>query len=385
MSTPIKRLPVAGSERTPLEGAREIGPANPSENVDVTIRLRPRSPIKPTEQRSIVSRKEFEQRHGADPKSIALVESFARAHKLLVHEQTVDLLTKAFTKETGIDVKVHSGEGPELASQLAKEGASSPADVFFTENSPELQLLSEKGLLAKVAPATLAAVPAQDSSAAGDWVGVLAREDVLAFNTGAVQEAALPASLLDLAKPEWKGKVAIAPTDADFLPLVGAVAALSGRPAALEWLKGLRDNAMIFDDDEGVVAAVDRGASATGIINNYYWARLRMEKGADKTQSAIHHFSGGDVGGLMNVSGAAVLKGSHNQAAAQKFLAFLVSKPAQEMLSKLDITFEYPLVAGVAANPVLKPIGELQPPSLTLKQIGDDSDAAKLLREAGLI
>lgn len=301
------------------------------------------------------------------------------------HEQTVDLLTKAFTRETGIDVKVHSGEGPELASQLVKEGASSPADVFFTENSPELQLLSEKGLLAKVAPATLAAVPAQDSSAAGDWVGVLAREDVLAFNTGAVQEAALPASLLDLAKPEWKGKVAIAPTDADFLPLVGAVAALSGRPAALEWLKGLRDNAMIFDDDEGVVAAVDRGASATGIINNYYWARLRMEKGADKTQSAIHHFSGGDVGGLMNVSGAAVLKGSRNQAAAQKFLAFLVSKPAQEMLSKLDITFEYPLVAGVAANPVLKPIGELQPPSLTLKQIGDDSDAAKLLREAGLI
>jgi iron(III) transport system substrate-binding protein len=25
------------------------------------------------------------------------------------HEQTVDLLTKAFTKETGVDVKVHTG------------------------------------------------------------------------------------------------------------------------------------------------------------------------------------------------------------------------------------------------------------------------------------
>ncbi len=301
------------------------------------------------------------------------------------HEQTVDLLTKAFTKETGIDVKVHSGEGPELASQLVKEGASSPADVFFTENSPELELLSEKGLLAKVAPATLARVPAQYSGSAGDWVGVLARENVLAFNTGMIQEAALPASLLDLAKPEWKGKIAIAPTDADFLPLVGAVVALKGRPAALEWLKGLHDNAMIFDDDEGVVAAIDRGAAATGIINNYYWARLRMEKGVDKMQSAIHHFAGGDLGALMNVSGAAVLKSSRNQAAAQKFLAFLVSKPAQETISKLDITFEYPLVAGVAANPILKPMNELQPPSLTLKQLGDDRDAAKLLREAGLI
>jgi len=301
------------------------------------------------------------------------------------HEQTVDLLTKAFTKETGIDVKVHSGEAPELASQIVKEGASSPADIFFTENSPELELLSEKGLLAKVAPATLASVPAQDSSPAGDWVGVLARENVLVFNKSMIQEASLPASLLDLAKPEWKGKIAIAPTDADFLPLVGAVIAMKGRPAALEWLKGLHDNATLFDDDEGVVAAVDRGAVATGIVNNYYWARLRAEKGADKIQSAIHHFAGGDVGGLMNVSGAAVLKSSRNQAAGQKFLAFLVSKPAQDMISKLDITFEYPLAAGVAANPILKPIGELQPPSLTIKLIGDDRDAAQLLREAGLI
>src|SRR5271163_1486427 len=299
------------------------------------------------------------------------------------HEQTVDLLTKAFTKETGIDVKVHSGEAPELASQLVKEGKSSPADVFFTENSPELELLSEKGLLAKVAPATLASVPAQDSGAAGDWVGVLARENVLAYNTGMIQEAALPASLLDLAKPEWKGKIAIAPTDADFLPLVGAVVAMKGRPAALEWLKGLHDNATIFDDDEGVVAAVDRGAVATGIINNYYWARLRMEKGGDNVKSAIHHFAGADVGGLMNISGAAALKSSRNQAAAQKFLAFLVSKPAQELVSKLDITFEYPLASGVAANSLLKPMTELQPPALTLKQIGDDRDAAALLTEAG--
>ena len=301
------------------------------------------------------------------------------------HEQTVDLLTKAFTKETGIDVKVHSGEAPELASELLKEGASSHADVFFTENSPELELLSEKGLLAKVAPATLANVPAADSGSNGDWVGVLARENVLVFNKAMIKEGELPSSLLDFGKPEWKGKLAIAPTDADFLPLVGAVAALKGRPAALDWLKGLRENAAIFDDDEGVVAAVDRGAAAVGIINSYYWARLRVEKGADQMQSAIHHFAGGDVGGLMNVSGAAALKASRNPAAAQKFLAFLVSKPAQEMLANLDITFEYPLAAGVIANPVLKPMSELSPPPLTLKQIGDDSDAAKLLREAGLI
>src|SRR5215467_3341347 len=61
------------------------------------------------------------------------------------HEQMVDLLTAAFTKETGIEVKVRSGEPPEIANQLAQEGSLSPADVFFTANSPELMLLGEKG------------------------------------------------------------------------------------------------------------------------------------------------------------------------------------------------------------------------------------------------
>jgi kumamolisin len=98
MSTPQKTLPIAGSERAPMEGAQEIGPANPNETVDVTIRLRSRAgkkPIvsadaytKPIEDRTILSRKEFEQRHGADPESMARVETFARQHKLTVKEKS---------------------------------------------------------------------------------------------------------------------------------------------------------------------------------------------------------------------------------------------------------------------------------------------------------
>jgi kumamolisin len=98
MATPKKHLAIAGSERTPLEGAREIGPANPNEQLDVTIRLRSRAgkkPIvgadeftKPIQERTILSRKEFEQSHGADPASIARIEAFARAHKLTVKEKS---------------------------------------------------------------------------------------------------------------------------------------------------------------------------------------------------------------------------------------------------------------------------------------------------------
>jgi hypothetical protein len=43
MSASKQRLPLAGSERAPMKGAHEIGPANPNETVDVTIRLRSRA------------------------------------------------------------------------------------------------------------------------------------------------------------------------------------------------------------------------------------------------------------------------------------------------------------------------------------------------------
>ena len=301
------------------------------------------------------------------------------------HEQVVKMLASDFEKESGIAVKIRSGEGPALAAQLVAEGAKTPADVYFTENSPELVLLSEKGLLAPAPSAALGAVPAKYSSPRGDWVGVLARENVLAYNTSMVKADTLPASLLDLAKPEWKGRIGIAPSDADFLPVVSAVLALKGEPATLDWLKGLKKNAQIFDDDEGVIAAVNRGAVATGIINSYYWARLHAELGDKKTASAVYHFGNHDVGALVNISGAAVTKTAHNADGAQKFVTYLVSERAQKLMAASRIGFEYPLVKGVSPDPVLKPFDQLSPPALTIEQLGDDSQAGKLLRKAGLL
>ena len=301
------------------------------------------------------------------------------------HPQVDAVLAAEFTKETGIKVLLHEGEGPDIASQIIQEGADSPADVFLTENSPELNLLDEKGLLASVAPATLQQIPAQYSATDGDWLGILARENVLAYNPAKISVGALPASLLDLAKPEWKGKVGFAPSDADFLPLVSAVIKQDGKAAALAWLQGLKANGLIYQDDESVVAAVARGDVATGIINNYYWYRLETELGPDKIDSKIYHFKGGDIGGLIDVSGAAVLKSSKNQAAAQEFLAFLASQKAQEMLGASDIDYEYPLRPGVAPNAKLTPFKDLQPPAINVSQLGDDQAAGQLLQQAGLI
>ncbi len=301
------------------------------------------------------------------------------------HEQRVRLVVSAVEKDSGIHVKVRNGEGPELANLIIREGEHTPADVFFTENSPELERLQEKGLLAPVAPGTLRQIPQRYSSAKGLWIGVLARENVLTYNPRMVKKSALPASILDLAKRQWKGKIGIHLASPDIMPLIRTIAVLDGRKMALGWLKGIKRNAKLYQHSSGVVAAVNNGDVAIGISNSYYYYRLREEVGKKHMNSRVYHFEHGDPGGLINVSGAAVLKHAPHPRLAQKFLAFLVSQKTQTLLAQSTIDFEYPLRPGVAANPQLRPLDELQPPKITVEQLGDDREALKLLQEAGLL
>ena len=78
---------------------------------------------------------------------------------------------------------------------------------------------------------------------------------------------------------------------------------------------------------------MNRGQVAFGVINQYYWYRLQAEIGASAMHSQIAYFAPRDPGYVIDVSGAAVLKSSKHQAAAQKFLAFLVSKQGQEIIA----------------------------------------------------
>lgn len=299
------------------------------------------------------------------------------------HPQLTQALVSAFTKQTGITVKVRTDDGIVLADEILQEGSASPADVYLTENSPELMLLTERHLLAKLPSSITDQVPSQYDSPTGNWVGVALRVSALAYNPSLVPSSQLPTRVLDLAQPQWKGKLAIAPTDSDFVPLVGAVIATYGTSTAKSWLEGLKANAALYQDDESVVAAVDRGTEAVGIINQYYWYRLRLEQGASRTHSRLYFLPNRDVGGVENVSGAAVLASSHDKTDAEKFVSFLVSAKAQQILAAGD-DFEYPARPGVAPNPALVPLSQVNPAIISVVSLGDDLPAASLLQQAGL-
>ena len=300
------------------------------------------------------------------------------------HPQLTSALVAAFQKQTGVSVSVRTNDGIVLAQQILQEGKASLADVYLTENSPELMLLQEKGLLSKLPASVLSQVPAEDSSPDGDWVGVAARVSALAYNPARITVGQMPASILDLELPQWKGRLAIAPSDSDFVPLVSAVIAKYGVANARTWLAGLKENAAIYQDIESVVSAVNSGAQAVGIINSYYWFRLQLEVGASAIHSQVYYFPQSDVGGLENVSGVAVLASSRNQVAADKFVAFMVSEQGQKLLAAGD-DFEYPLRADVDPNPALPPLVQVHPDVVSLVSLGDDLQAAQLIQQSGLV
>jgi len=303
------------------------------------------------------------------------------------HEQTTSALLAAFTAQTGITVTARHGGEDVLTAQIEQEGAKSPADVFYTENSPWLEQLDRKQLLAKLDSATLQQVPAADSGASGDWVGVSARVSALIYNTDHLTAAQLPKSVLDLADPQWKGKFALAPSETDFWPVVSSVAKTYGNAKALAWLQGLKANTEAkgtAPDNETVVSDVSQGASLISIINHYYFYRLQAEVGKSAVHAALAPLAPRDPGYVLDVSGAAVLKSSKHQEAAQKLVAFIASPAGQTILAHSQ-SFEYPIAGHIAANPVLPPFDQFAPNSFSVAELGTGEDAKTLLQQAQLL
>jgi len=302
------------------------------------------------------------------------------------HIQTTQALVNAFEKKTGIKVSVRFDDEDVLANQLATEGSHSPADVFFTENSPPLQFLASKHVLAPVKASTLAQTPAKYNSPNGLWAGVSARTSVMVYNPSLIKESQLPTSVKQLSQPKFMDKIALAGGETDFQPIVTSVAHTYGDAAALKWLEGVKANAAShqYPDNETVVDEVNRGQVAFGLINQYYWWRMQAEIGKSNVHSALAYFAPHDPGWVIDVSGAGILRSSQHKAEAQRFLAFLTSKSGQQIIAH-STSYEYPIACGVTTAAPETPFDQLQPAGLSVAQLGTGAEAIKLLQEAQLL
>jgi iron(III) transport system substrate-binding protein len=298
------------------------------------------------------------------------------------HEELIDEVVTAFTDETGIEVEMRNGSDLELANQLVEEGDASNADVFLTENSPAMSLVQSEDLFTTLDDGSLANIPDQYRPDDNSWTGFAARSTVLVYNTDAVQPDELPESLLDLADPEWAGRISFSPTGADFQAIVAAVLAIEGEAATAEWLAGIKANGTVYDGNNVVLESVNSGEVDAGVIYHYYWYRDQEEAGDNSDSSELHFFGNQDPGAFLSISGAGVLKNGEHTEDAQEFVEFLTGPEGQAIVSE-SYALEYPLNPEVEIRSI-PPLAELQVPDIDVSEL-DSEKVFSMMQDADLL
>lgn len=297
------------------------------------------------------------------------------------NEDLVGPLIERAQAELGVEIGVRYGSSAGQAAAILEEGDASPADLFYSQDAGSIGALQKAGLLSDLPQAVLDLVNPRFRSRDGQWVGISGRARVFVYNTELIADDELPQSVTDLTDAAWAGRTGWAPGNGSFQAFVSAMRELHGDEATIEWLSGMDANdTRVYPKNTPIVEATCLGEIDGGLVNHYYLLR-RLAQEPD-LPCANHFFSDGDVGNLINVSSAGIVKASQSPAAAADLIGYLLSAPAQSYFR--DQTYEYPLAAGIEPDPALPPLDSVQGPDFDLGDMDDLDGTLSLLESAGL-
>ena len=173
---------------------------------------------------------------------------------------------------------------------------------------------------------------------------------MIIYNKNLVKGGDIPNSIMDLTEVKWKGKIAMAGTrERTTLSWLSALVQVMGDAKAKTYIDKLLENGLkILPDNSDVWRGVGSGEFAVGLTNspNYHLALQ-----ADLPVGVVYPDQGPrGMGVLVNPNAVAIVKGAKNLDQARRFVDFLLSKPAQELL--VNHAFEIPLLPGIDPGPV---------------------------------
>src|SRR5918997_6400606 len=156
------------------------------------------------------------------------------------HYDTDRELYDAFTRETGIRVRLIEGDADQLIERIRSEGANSPADVLITVDAARLARAKAAGVLQPVRSQVLETrVPASLRDPEGAWFGVSKRARVVMYD----KQKGPPAGLArweDMADPRFRGQVCVRSSNHPYnISLAASILAANGPEKTEDWARGV--------------------------------------------------------------------------------------------------------------------------------------------------
>jgi iron(III) transport system substrate-binding protein len=312
------------------------------------------------------------------------------ADSLVVYSGRAERLIKpvldAFQAKSGTQVELLSSGTTELVNRLQAEGERTAADIFIANDAGSLERARELKLLRPVAlPEVDRTIPVQFRAPDNSWIGLSGRFWIVVYNTALLQPGDIQ-SILDLAEPRWKGKIAIPNAASEYLQAgVSVIKAVHGEERTQRFLAGLKQNAgtQVYGKSSQIVESVAKGQVPMGLVNHYYIYRyLAAQPGAQIAPLMLDQQPQG-MGAIMNVAGAGIVRHSRHVELAKHLIAFLVSEDGQKMFA--DLNKEYPLNPRVAPDPTLPERKSFRSASMPLAQLAQLREPTMtLMEQAGL-
>ena len=279
-------------------------------------------------------------------------------------KEFAELIFHAYEQKTGVKVlalyDTEETKTAGLTSRLLAEKDRPQADVFWSSDTGRAVALVDRGIAAPYVPREAATIPSRYRSAEGLWTGFAARIRVFLYNTTRVAANDAPRSMLDMAKPRWKGQFAIA--NPHFGTTSFQMAALFvkwGDQRAAGFLQSLKSNgAVLAAGNSDVKDRVADGRVAFGVLDeDDAIVALREKK---PVALIIPDQDGPDAIGTVLMPNAALLvRGAPHAEEARSFIDFLTSAEAEQILAASDAA-QYPLHPGVPGPALLPPLDNLR-------------------------
>lgn len=273
-----------------------------------------------------------------------------------VDEENARKILKAFTEETGIEVRfVFLSSGPALA-RIQAEAQNPQADIWLGAPSENHVLAKDRGLTQPYVSPNAAALADQFKDPEGYWHAFYMNPMGVAINTQWLDRsgASVPETWADLLKPEYRGQIQM-PTpqsSGTAYNLVASLVLMWGEDQAFQYLKDLNANVQTYTQS-GTAPSQAVALGQSGVAIQFTPAFLEL---MDEGYPLQLVFPAEGVG--YEAPAVSIIKGAPNLEGAKKLVDWLISVEGQNVLSR-EKTYFFPVHPEAETGEGLPSISEI--------------------------
>ncbi len=268
----------------------------------------------------------------------------------------IEKLEQKFEAERGDVIEIyHAGCGPLRQKVWAEaEADNMQADVFWGSNPLIYYMLDEKGLLDPYKSKQVESFIPEYQLPDANFALTNARYEVLVFNKQSLNKQTAPKKFADLMDAKWLDKMAYTDLSQSSTAFALSTALWDMFDKKMTFFEGIKaNNALIVPKSKTVADKIQSGEIEVGIVPHDAIFRLTKKAKKEGFESNLG-FNWPEDGAIRLERPIAIIKNdarpAENQALAEEFVDFILSKEAQNLMLKfgfVSVRGDVELVKGI--------------------------------------